>query len=116
MKRSSFLYTFISSLGSPTISVAESITKQWMGMGPKTKEFEAKMAERLGIQHFLLVDSGSNGLYMAIKLLNLPVGSEIILPFNCIKTIYSHVTDHTTRFTFIFGINRMTCILYYWIT
>lgn len=50
------------------------------GYGAKNKEFEAKMAERLGIQHFLLVDSGSNGLYMAIKLLNLPVGSEIILP------------------------------------
>lgn len=60
--------------------VSESIMKQWMGMGAKTKEFEIKMAQRLGIQHFLLVDSGSNGLYMAIKLLNLPMGSEIILP------------------------------------
>lgn len=72
---------FGSKVGQEEITeVSESITKQWMGMGPKTKEFETKMADRLGIQHFLLVDSGSNGLYMAIKLLNLPAGSEIILP------------------------------------
>ena len=49
-------------------------------MGPKTKAFEAKMADRLGTNAFLLVDSGSNGLYMAMKLLNLPKGSEVILP------------------------------------
>lgn len=72
---------FGSKVGQEEIAeVSESIMKQWMGMGPKTKEFEAKMAERLNIQHFLLVDSGSNGLYMAIKLLNLPAGSEVILP------------------------------------
>ena len=53
---------FGSKVGQEEITeVAESITKQWMGMGPKTKEFEANMAERLGIQHILLVDSGSNG-------------------------------------------------------
>ena len=72
---------FGSKVGQEEIAeVSESITKQWMGMGPKTKEFEAKMAKRLGIEHFLLVDSGSNGLYMAIKLLDLPAGSEIIVP------------------------------------
>lgn len=60
--------------------VSDSMLKQWMGMGPKTKEFEAKMAERLNVNKFLLVDSGSNGLFLAIKLLNLPKGSEIIVP------------------------------------
>ena len=27
-----------------------------------------------------MVDSGSNALFMAVKLLNLPAGSEVILP------------------------------------
>ena len=72
---------FGSKVGQEEISeVSDSIMKQWMGMGPKTKEIETKMAERLGVDKFLLVDSGSNGLYMAIKLLDLPEGSEIILP------------------------------------
>lgn len=61
-------------------NISESINNQWMGMGPKVKAFESKMAERLKTDRFLLVDSGSNGLYMAVKLLSLPEGSEIILP------------------------------------
>lgn len=60
--------------------VTESISNQWMGMGPKTKEFEKKMADRLKANKFILVDSGSNGLYLALTLLNLPVGSEVIVP------------------------------------
>lgn len=51
--------------------VTESISKQWMGMGPKTKQFETDMARRLKVNRFVLVDSGSNGLYMALSLLNL---------------------------------------------
>ena len=60
--------------------ISESILKQWMGMGPKTKKFEMDMAARLGAEKFLLVDSGSNGLYMAMKMLDLPKGSEVIVP------------------------------------
>lgn len=60
--------------------ITESISNQWMGMGPKTKQFEAEMAARLGAKRFVLVDSGSNGLYMALSLLNLPKGSEVIVP------------------------------------
>lgn len=60
--------------------IADSISKQWMGMGPKTKAFEAKMAQRLHQDKFALVDSGSNGLFMALTLLGLPKGSEVIVP------------------------------------
>ena len=63
-----------------TRQVADSINNQWMGMGPKVKEFEARMAERLKLNRFLLVDSGSNALYLGLKLMNLPAGSEVILP------------------------------------
>lgn len=60
--------------------ISDSISKQWMGMGPKTKAFEKRMAERLNTDRFILVDSGSNGLYMALTLLDLPKGSEVIVP------------------------------------
>ena len=72
---------FGSNVGPEEIAeVSESISKQWMGMGPKTKEFERRMAEKLGVHRFVLVDSGSNALYMALSLLNLPKGSEVIVP------------------------------------
>ena len=60
--------------------IAESIGNQWMGMGPKTKQFEKQMTERLNAKGFALVDSGSNGLFLALTLLNLPKGSEVIIP------------------------------------
>lgn len=60
--------------------ITDSISKQWMGMGPKTKAFESIMAERLQQEKFILVDSGSNGLFMALTLLELPKGSEVIVP------------------------------------
>ncbi len=60
--------------------VSDSLSKQWMGMGAKTKEFERRMAEKLDTPSFLLVDSGSNALYLGLKLMNLPEGSEVILP------------------------------------
>ncbi len=60
--------------------VSDSISKQWMGMGPKVKEFETRLSQRLGTDSFLMVDSGSNGLYLGLKLMNLPKDSEVIVP------------------------------------
>ncbi len=60
--------------------IRTSLEAQWMGIGPKTKAFEEQFARRLGAPGFALLDSGSNSLYMAVKLLNLPAGAEVILP------------------------------------
>ena len=72
---------FGSRVGEDEISqISDSINKQWMGMGPKVKEFEKQMAQRLHTDSFLMVDSGSNGLYLGLSLMNLPKGSEVIVP------------------------------------
>lgn len=60
--------------------IRASLEAQWMGIGPKTRAFEKAFAEHLGAPEFALLDSGSNSLYMSIKLLNLPAGSEVIMP------------------------------------
>lgn len=60
--------------------VRSSLENQWMGIGPKTKKFEEAFAAHLGVSHFALLDSGSNALLMAVKLLNLPAGSQVIVP------------------------------------
>ena len=60
--------------------IASSINKQWIGIGPKTKLFEDLFAKRLRIKDFALLDSGSNSLYLGMKLLDLPKGSEVIVP------------------------------------
>lgn len=60
--------------------VAACMRSQWMGFGKNVEIFEHKFADKIGLESFAMVDSGSNALYMAVKLLDLPVGSEIILP------------------------------------
>jgi len=57
-----------------------SLDAQWMGIGPKTKTFEQEFARRLCMPDFVLLDSGSNSLFLAMKLLNLLPGSEVIVP------------------------------------
>lgn len=60
--------------------IRTSLEAQWIGIGPKTAAFEKNFAERLGLPGLVLLDSGSNSLHMAVKLLDLPPGSEIIVP------------------------------------
>ena len=72
---------FGSDLGPDEISaVVACMESQWVGFGKKVKEFEDLFASRLSLKHFLMVDSGSNALYMACHLLNLNRGDEIIVP------------------------------------
>jgi aminotransferase len=60
--------------------IRSSLEAQWMGIGPKVKKFETEFAQRLQLADFAMLDSGSNSLYMAVKLLNLAPGTEVILP------------------------------------
>ncbi len=60
--------------------VRTSLEAQWIGIGPKTAAFEKNFAERLGLPGFVLLDSGSNSLHLAVKLLDLPPGSDVIVP------------------------------------
>lgn len=61
-------------------NVAACMRSQWMGFGKGVDTFESKYKEKFGLQNFAMVDSGSNALFMAVTLLNLPPQSEIILP------------------------------------
>jgi len=60
--------------------IRTSLEAQWIGIGPKTAAFEKDFAARGGLPGFVLLDSGSNALHMAVKLLDLPKGSEVIVP------------------------------------
>lgn len=61
-------------------AVSECLRTQWIGFGKVVEEFESSISQQLGLPDLVMVDSGSNALYLAIKLLNLPLGSEVILP------------------------------------
>lgn len=72
---------FGSKVGKEEIAnVTEVLESQWLGFGKKVSEFEDRFSSRLGLENFAMVDSGSNALYMAISLLNLPKNSEVVVP------------------------------------
>ena len=72
---------FGSKIGKEEIqNVTSCMQNQWLGFGKYVEKFETEFSRRLNIKNFAMVDSGSNALFMAIKLLNLPPESEIILP------------------------------------
>ena len=60
--------------------VTETLNSQWLGLGNKVEEFEDLFSKKFNLQYFSMVDSGSNALFLALKLLDLPKNSEVIVP------------------------------------
>lgn len=60
--------------------VSAVLESNWLGLGSTVADFEHKFSEVMRVPNFRMVDSGSNALYLAVKLLNLPPGSKIIVP------------------------------------
>jgi len=60
--------------------VTEVLHSQWLGLGKYVNAFENEFSIFRRLNNFIMVDSGSNALYLGITLLDLPPGSEIILP------------------------------------
>jgi dTDP-4-amino-4,6-dideoxygalactose transaminase len=56
------------------------LESQWMGIGQVTQRFEEEFAQRLGLPGFIMMSSGSDALYLAVRLLDLPQGAEVIVP------------------------------------
>ena len=61
-------------------NVVSCMKSQWMGFGGNVTKFEDSFSKKLNVPHFAMVDSGSNALFMAVSLLDLPRGSEVIVP------------------------------------
>jgi len=61
-------------------NVVTCMKSQWMGFGGNVTKFEQAFSNRFNVPNFAMVDSGSNALFLAVSLLNLPQGSEVIVP------------------------------------
>ena len=62
-------------------AVEESLRAGWLaGFGPRTIEFEEKIAKEFGKKYGVFVNSGSSACLLAIAALDLPKGSKIITP------------------------------------
>ncbi len=61
-------------------AVAEVIRSGWVGLGPKTAQFEKEFAEFCGVKQCVGLNSCTAGLDMALRLLGVNHGHEVIVP------------------------------------
>ena len=62
-------------------AVEESLRDGWLaGFGPRTVQFEEKIAKEFGKKYGVFVNSGSSACLLALASLDLPKGSEVITP------------------------------------
>lgn len=70
-------------------AVIKVITEHRTNMGDETRNFEKKVAKAFGHKFGIMVNSGSSANLLAIELLNLPQGSEVITPILTFATTVS---------------------------
>lgn len=61
-------------------AVAAVLRTARLSLGPKLEEFESAMAEYVGARHAVAVSSGTAGLHLCVRALNIGEGDEVIVP------------------------------------
>ncbi|MBU1158554.1 MAG: UDP-4-amino-4,6-dideoxy-N-acetyl-beta-L-altrosamine transaminase [Candidatus Thermoplasmatota archaeon] len=70
--------------------VAKVLRSDLITTGPKVREFEEALCDRVGAKHATVISSGSSALDIAVRALDLPRGSEVITtPFTFVATANS---------------------------
>jgi dTDP-4-amino-4,6-dideoxygalactose transaminase len=75
-------------------AVAEVLESGRLTMGPKVAEFEAGLAEACGVEHALVVSSGTAALHLAVLAVGLGPGDEVLVPaytFPATANVLAHV-------------------------
>ena len=61
-------------------AVSEVLRSGLLSLGPKLAEFENEFSKFIGIKHAVAVNSGTSGLHLCMKALNIKPGDEVITP------------------------------------
>ena len=70
------------------------LKKGWYILGQEVKDFEIEFGKYLNAEHVIGVASGLDAIQLCLKVLNLPKGSEVIIPSNTyIATILAVVNE-----------------------
>ena len=73
--------------------VAEALRSGWITTGPKTKEFERKIAEYVGTNKAVCLNSATAAMEMALRLIGVGPEDEVIIPAYT-YTATASVTQH----------------------
>jgi perosamine synthetase len=61
-------------------AVLDTLETGWLGMGPKTKQFEKELGAFTGAKHSVVVNNGTSALLTALMTFGLKPGDEVLIP------------------------------------
>ncbi|RDI22302.1 perosamine synthetase [Lentzea flaviverrucosa] len=62
------------------LAAAEAVRSGWVAQGPRVREFEEAFAASVGARHGVAVSSCTTGLHLAVHLLGIGPGDEVVVP------------------------------------
>ncbi|MCP2249226.1 DegT/DnrJ/EryC1/StrS family aminotransferase [Lentzea aerocolonigenes] len=62
------------------LAAAEAVRSGWVAQGPRVREFEEAFAASVGARHGVAVSSCTTGLHLAVHLLGVGPGDEVVVP------------------------------------
>jgi len=81
---------FKPSMGKEEIkAVSEVLKSGWIGLGPKTAEFEKKFAQYIGVKYAVGVNSCTAALHLALKVIGVENKEVITTPMTFISTNFA---------------------------
>ncbi|HJH27262.1 MAG TPA: DegT/DnrJ/EryC1/StrS aminotransferase family protein [Methanophagales archaeon] len=81
---------FRPSMGEEEIeAVAEVLKSGWIGIGPKTEEFEEQFAEYIGTKYAVALNSCTAALHLALNVLGINSGEVITTPITFVSTAHA---------------------------
>ncbi len=80
-------------------ALREVFATNWLGYGERSRAFEAEFAEHVGVdaEQMLLVNSGTTGLFLAMQVLGLGQGDDVVLPSATFVSAGNAVVDCGAR-------------------
>lgn len=77
--------------------VVDCIKSTWITMGPRVEKFEQLTVDYVGVKHGIAVNSGTAALDVALKMINIRPGDEVIIPaLTYIATANAVLYQHAT--------------------
>jgi perosamine synthetase len=68
----------------------------WIGLGPKTKEFEQKFAQFIGTKYAVGLNSGTAALHLAMRVMDVEGGEVITTPITFVSTNHAILYNDAT--------------------
>lgn len=93
--------------GSPLIEeveiqeVVDTLRSGWLGTGPKTHRFEEQFREYIGCKHALALNSCTAGLYLALDVIGIKPGDEVITTPITFAATANVIVHHGARPVFV---------------